>query len=684
MKNLVGMMPTPIGQGLTKLRPSIQFDPVMLAPPAQSLHGTLGLPPQHLREVHWPALLEECVARVRAAIADPTQIERDGPIRRVSVLGALVYERSSNGQYQMYAWHPGEMILGGDMPWALHVPAESIVIDGAPYQALWMKCYAVGLRQALNLQWTGHPLIDPYVDWAMMQLEQRLWTDSARQRVRAQVASALKLDTSALQRARRWLAHANGTPIRIADYNTVLWRRQQWPRLRAESPQWLPLLAQLWRRLPTEGEPLANLKEYLRGHGVSPAMWRLLHREGTAWIWQLRNYYAKESRHSGRAAIELVLKAQQFGTRQLAPVWMLQALMNLEGNPNRPAKTYLKDPADPIDAPMAARLGQWAAEMANDELGLQLLQEQCSLLWDWAMAHPKCVTSRAMRQVTLQGLYAKAEQWRQREMAKARAWPPWHTPFDLTTVEHGELEVMLLGSAVDILDEAYAMRHCADMYLPRCERGSYALLSVRRKGTGERLATVGVQWADGGLELHQMAGFANALVPREVAVLAQQAVECMRKQTRPGARTARGRSTASSRSAREHRAEGDAIRRAVLLANEQEEAIATFHLRGHGYEPRVRLCRSLAATLRGLAISREAICGWFRNQYYPRRVLERAIELLRSELGYSPIELPWDSGVAVRVGRVDAPVVSSEAAVQSVVDARDKKFNPGVDILCRN
>ncbi|MBN9407476.1 MAG: PcfJ domain-containing protein [Burkholderiales bacterium] len=529
-------LPTPIGAGTTKLPTSIQFDPVMLAPPGPSLHGSLGLPPQHLREVHWPALVEECATRIRAALAQPTRTHRAGAIRRIGLLGALIYERLPHGQYRLYEWRPGEVDPDQDgghhvgLPWLRPVPDGKVVIDGAPYQALWLTCYADGLRQALELQWPEHPQIDPYVDWVMLRLEQKLWTESTQQRVRQNVARALGLNGWILQRARRWLAHGDGSPIRIADYNTVLWRRQHWARLQAESPQWLPLLAQLWRHLPTEGEPLAHLRALLLNNGVSPAMWRLLHREGTGWIWPLRNYYTKDSWHSGRAALELVLKAQKFGTRRLVPVWMLQALMNLDGNPNRPRTSYLKKLEDPIDAPMAVRLGQWAADMAlsGDEPGLQQLQGQCYLLLDWATAHPRYVTSRAMRQVTLPALWRKAEQWHQRQLAKARQRKPWRAPFDLTAVEHDELQLVWLGSAVDILEEAFAMRHCADSYVEPCARGSYVLLSVRRKDTGKRLATVGVKPAGRGPELHQMAGFANALVPPHIAAFARQAVACLK------------------------------------------------------------------------------------------------------------------------------------------------------------
>ncbi|MFD2379352.1 PcfJ domain-containing protein [Ottowia pentelensis] len=77
---------------------------------------------------------------------------------------------------------------------------------------------------------------------------------------------------------------------------------------------------------------------------------------------------------------------------------------------------------------------------------------------------------------------------------QARQLKPWRAPFELTALQHDELELVWLGSAADILDEACAMRHCADSYVERCARGSYVLLSVRRKDTGKRLP----RWACSG------------------------------------------------------------------------------------------------------------------------------------------------------------------------------------------
>jgi len=361
-----------------------------------------------------------------------------------------------------------------------------------------------------------------------------------------------------------------------------------------------------------------------------------------------------------------VLKAQLFGTRALVPMWMLREMLNLDGNPNRPRRSYLRETPDPVDKVMAERLGHWARELqlSGDVGGLGQLQRRCHLLLSWSLDHEDYATSRAMHQISLQGLVQKAEAWEQLRIARANTENAWRARFDLGSVSHDELEAVLLCSAAEILEEAQAMRHCADVYVARCRRGAYFMLSVRRRDSSVRVATVGVVWGDDGLALHQMAGFANALVPPEIETFARQAVASMRQQvdvelSRPGYGRRLGRHAGQPRvSRRSYQAEGDAIRRAVVAASRHEQQLGEFRLYGRGHEPRVQLCRSLAATLRGQPIPRVRICGHFPNMYYAERVFERAVELLRSELGYSPIELY--GGVAMRVQGARPQVVMSK------------------------
>lgn len=73
------------------------------------------------------------------------------------------------------------------------------------------------------------------------------------------------------------------------------------------------------------------------------------------------------------------------------------------------------------------------------------------------------------------------------------------------------------------------------------------------------------------------------------------------------------------------------IRRALMAAQQIEVALSRFNLSGRGREPRVKLGRSLAATVRDLELARIHIAGYGAKYRYPRRVFERAERMLRFE-----------------------------------------------------
>ena len=539
---------TAIGDGTTALLPSIQFDPSMLPPPAVKLPCRLGLPPQHLRAVHWPALLEECVARVAAAIAQPVAVERVNGDLRVCVMGETLIEQRRDGRVYAYQWllDPVEESADGDrylpLPELGEVPPEDGDLDGIPYKQAWITGYLDGLRQALEFQWPGRQDIEPYLDWVRLRLLRQYWTTDIQQRVRATIADALALDPAVLRRARRAFPNEDGTPTSTYAYNMALWRHRHWPRLQAESPQWLPLFSQLWRDLPMDGDPIGNLHALLMNEGVTPAMWRLLHREGTAWLLPLRRYYGKQMRFWGQAAIRLVLKAQLFGTRTLPPTWMLREVLNLDGYPDRPISHQLAYQVDPGDAALLARLGQWVAEAresANGEMFLVVLRHRLHLILAWALAHPGYVRSRAMRQITLDGLWKRALDWEELRAERAKQEPAWPLPFDVQDVVRDGLRLQVLNSRCALLEEARMMRHCADVYADQCERRRYVMLSVRRVETDARVATVGMIWERGTVQLDQVTGFANSSVSPEVLTVAKEAMLHMRPQANVMSRRAR-------------------------------------------------------------------------------------------------------------------------------------------------
>ncbi len=90
------------------------------------------------------------------------------------------------------------------------------------------------------------------------------------------------------------------------------------------------------------------------------------------------------------------------------------------------------------------------------------------------------------------------------------------------------------------------------------------------------------------------------------------------------------------------RAENEAIHDAVLIAASRERKSRPFNLSGEGHEPRVTLDLSLAATLRDIKLPCVSIAGHAAHNYYPLRVFETAVKILKQRLGWSPIGIFQD------------------------------------------
>lgn len=76
-------------------------------------------------------------------------------------------------------------------------------------------------------------------------------------------------------------------------------------------------------------------------------------------------------------------------------------------------------------------------------------------------------------------------------------------------------------------------------------------------------------------------------------------------------------------------ASNDAIRAAFVQAF--AEMPGPFKLSGRGSEGRVTLSRSLAAVLRTVDLPRVYIAGYGANYHYPRRLVERALQIVEQK-----------------------------------------------------
>lgn len=282
-------------------------------------------------------------------------------------------------------------------------------------------------------------------------------------------------------------------------------------RLIDESPQLLTLYRLLEPALPTEGERAEVMRQHLRNRGVRPAMWRLLHRAGTSWMTDVRPFYLRGRRPQARAAVDMLLVAQSFGTQSLAPLWLLNAFLSTYGNPNRPRSCYDPYLDDLYD--LAARMGQWAQSPA---LG-PVLQANVLALLNWAdrewCVHP----ARSAVRVTLGGVLRLVKAHEEREQRARQSANPWKLPVGLRLESQlAGHEAVLVDTPLQLWEEGQVMRHCADRFRHECARGDYYVVSMRPTGGGRPLATVGIRRNGRLVVFDQVTGFANAPVTPKV------------------------------------------------------------------------------------------------------------------------------------------------------------------------
>jgi len=288
-------------------------------------------------------------------------------------------------------------------------------------------------------------------------------------------------------------------------------------RLIKETPELLTLYGLLKDALPHEGERAEVMRHHLMRKGVRPSMWRLLHRDGSEWMTSLLPFYRRKPLWKAAAALDLLLLAQSFGTQSLVPGWLLQVLMSQCANPNRPSSRYHAKLND-LDE-LNVRLGRW---VQNEQLE-PVLRANAQLVFQWANTQWRRGAGHGLNRLTLQSLLRVVAEYEARDRARAMISDPWRISVDLMlTCRLEGYEAVVIRNALELWEEGHAMRHCAYEQFSTCASGSYFVVSLRPVSGGRPLATVGIRRMSNLAMFHQVTGFANQAVRRDVYVEARR------------------------------------------------------------------------------------------------------------------------------------------------------------------
>jgi hypothetical protein len=514
-----------IDDRFTRLKPGTDFrhldETLSLEVPA-----FLAPVPEQWHDIHDPLLVAHWHARLIENMRHPVQVEkhRSGH-RHVMLLGDAIYDISSNGTVQCFAWrHEGDGLVR-----LRAFPDNEIVALNAPYQGLWMRGYAQGALQRLCRVHPPqlHDHCEAYAAWLMDQMLAEHWQPDVAAQVRKQLASAMDLDPDVQQLAATMCRAFHPNMMRLSEYNHCVVHRDRVERLQAQAPQLAMLYSLLYPDLSLELEATQAMRVFLQRQGLGRGLWRLLVQHGSQWMQPLLAFYRLYHGENAAVAVDMLRLAQMFGTQQLVPHEILCALMAVAGNPNRRRATssYAQEFAQIED--LMARVGQIYANAGPAER-LYLL-DQCNAIFNWGFSHWAGRTERSRRSIRLVGLIREVKAHQRRLELTHRDQAPWPMPWTLTSMDPAH-EVQILDSALAVCREALGMRHCAEIYIDRCASGRYLMVSIRPANTGRirrfDCTTAGFVQKENGFVLHNISGFANAKVTQQALAIAR---DCLRQ-----------------------------------------------------------------------------------------------------------------------------------------------------------
>lgn len=290
-------------------------------------------------------------------------------------------------------------------------------------------------------------------------------------------------------------------------YNLVWQHEALFRRVARENPQLLRLLELCLREkaLPLKGDPVAEMREFFLAKGCSGAAWRYVHRHGD----RIFGVACKMAANIGllHVCVSYLSKLDAAGLPPPPPPALARAwfrcyipddrdrllffrrwcsvhpsvirVLLLEADARRTAPEF------PGFVSEAAGVLHWAIAT-----GCKLNKSQARAGWGWLRRH-------------WQAWYAEVQR------ADALRYPAWGSPLPQTAI--GRFDVMPLRDGAALVEEAFAMRNCLDIYAERCHTGDVILFSVRCGKTGRRVATLGLCTAlvESGWHVLDIRRFAN-------------------------------------------------------------------------------------------------------------------------------------------------------------------------------
>jgi hypothetical protein len=332
-------------------------------------------------------------------------------------------------------------------------------------------------------EWTRRTLVRTfrrYVDW---------------NRLRRGVLAYLRLEPLDLALTRR-IFDSGQVPIDRFDW--VHRHSRELARVAIEHPRLLPFLRIVSRIAP--GTPIGNFESLLHDAGITPPARAKLEK----WGWEIFDAASESALFSGAESLvaDFANLLDRLQLEEPPPSIFAALALDIRGRPH--PDWFLRALLEELDRLEHFDLPDLAPHAWGDAI-------------DWLESDPPDPDEN-QRRAGWPWIEAQAE-WHA-TTRDLRAVEPW--PLPCAQFESGPWRVVPIRNRAELAEEADAMRNCLASFAADCEKGRCAVLSIRDRESGRRVACLSLSRPGHGAdwELDQVAGKGNAKVEAPLIRLA--------------------------------------------------------------------------------------------------------------------------------------------------------------------
>jgi hypothetical protein len=250
---------------------------------------------------------------------------------------------------------------------------------------------------------------------------------------------------------------------------------------------------------PSQGEPLARIRQQLRTLQISGYVWTLMLKTGSRLLLIMREFYSSTS----------VDSVQDF-------LWVLERLQVEPGDQLGALRLIFSE----FGHSQSRRTNFWPSFQAHKGAFAHLLrvtrhhmpdqrptEEQLAMVVRWITSNAISGWDRAQRQLGWSWLLSSAQTWQEIQLRKTQATQiHWNVPFNTLTM--GGLTLKAIGNAADLIVHGHEMRNCVATYVRDCQSNRVLLVAVT-KFNGKCVATGSYRIKNGVWRLCDAKGPAN-------------------------------------------------------------------------------------------------------------------------------------------------------------------------------